>query len=206
MQRKLLIAALSIVAVFGIAGAAFTVVAAGSPSAAGDQAAPGVSQEISTQLRAFRSSSPATIPATIAERFQDGLSTGTEVNVALARKADTDAGAFYIVPGRGTVCQIGGGTMACGDSAALSTEPLGYQLFSHTADIPRNSIVVSGIAADNVTAIYAVQPDGTRIDVHISNNGYATVIPNSTDHIEMDTTDQGVLTTTVPAPLAGPTN
>lgn len=201
MHRKLIAAACAVVGILGATGVALAV--SGGDSADQTPAvAQSVDDRLAEQLSVFRDTPADTIPPKLAAAFTRTIADAARANVALARKVQTDVGPFYLVPGDGEVCQIGGGTMACGDSASLASDPLGYQLYSKTEDIPDGTIIVSGIAADNVRSIRAVQPDGTQVAVRIAENGYATAIPVATTAIELETTDQGVLRTTVPKELS----
>lgn len=202
------------VAAIVVGGAGATAIAAANEdahpaSAAVVSEAPQVVQSVDDQLKGqlhvFREDGSARSavapPAALAKVFNETqLSgpSGSTANVALARRAITEAGEFYIVPGAGTVCQIGGGNMACGPSADLSTDPLGYQVISRTIDTPDGKWIVSGIAADTVKSIVAIDSQGNRTPVEINNNAYASFVSDDTVSFEAETTNLGVITSRFP--------
>lgn len=201
MHRRLTI--LSVVVVL-LCGSLVAAAVARTSSATGGVASASpvrqVDASIISQLSVFDGATTTTedLPDPILSYLETENAEGLTNFPELARKVQTDAGDFYLVPGDGTICRIGGAAMACGDSSYLSREPLGYMLFSKPSNLSEEMVIVSGIAADNVQQLTAVQPDGRRIDIGISGNAYATAVPTATIRIEMQTSDMGLLTTTLP--------
>ena len=110
------------------------------------------------------------------------------VDISLAQRAETETGPVYLIPGRGTICQFGGGMIACGDSSQLK-DPRGYALFRFSQHNPSATVNASGIVPDAVVGVSAVLEDGTKVAVPVRDNAYSSYIPTNSAKLvfEMDT-------------------
>lgn len=178
MKRAAVIAGGALAAI-GLTGVAV----AASGEDAPQSSAQSVDANLREHLSLFRDANgPAVVPSAIREVIDSSIgTTRAGADWRLAQAVNTPAGTVYVIPGDGTICQLGGGGIGCGDASSLGDDPRDFSLtgFS-TATNPEGTATVSGIVADNVRQIDAVQPDGSKIDVPVTDNVYGSFIPDDT--------------------------
>lgn len=167
-------------------------VSASTASAApAKQVASSVGASVRSELRVFRAARASdALPAEIRVLISDQLASRTGANWQLARTVDTPTGPLYLVPGDGTICQIGAAGVACGDASKLGEDPRDYALSGFSLGVnPKGTVTVSGIVADDVRRIEAVQADGSRTAIPIAGNAYSSFVPRGTAKLVYSTSD-----------------
>jgi hypothetical protein len=162
-----------------------------------------VDRRLVTRMGVFRGAHAAGAASVRARSPQSALAPAgplppdSGANIRLAARVETPLGAIYIVPGIGTVCQIGAGIGGCGKIANLGT--IGFSVVGKTGlDAPNVERVV-GIVPDDVVALYAGLVGGQTVRIPISENAFAATVHGFVSTLIYHTT-RGVRTESFPTP------
>jgi hypothetical protein len=103
------------------------------------------------------------IPEERREEYTNGMIGRLGLNAALGRRARTDAGDVWVIPGNGFICLDVGG-MCCNTSEVARTQGL----------VTWTSARVHGLVPDGVEEVVLTATDGTTKTVRVNDNVYGT--------------------------------
>ncbi len=109
------------------------------------------------------------IPEERREEDTNGMVGRLGLNAALARRARTDAGDVWVIPGNGFICLDVGG-MCCNTSEVARAQGM----VTWTSARSDDSTIVHGVVPDGVEEVVLTATDGTTKTVAVKDNVYGT--------------------------------
>lgn len=154
-------------------------------------------------FRTSRRGQAEKLPAQFAVQFKQ-MDRGERggLDLSLARDVHTPEGPVWIVPGSQWICHFGAGSGGCFPIAKLATLPNEFLTWSYTTS-RGPTIMVTGIAPDDVLRIDAVLQTGKAIPVPIQSNVVGSHLPTTVIKLRFQTSDLGTLTIPVNTKLPG---
>lgn len=103
------------------------------------------------------------------DEYANGMIGRLGLNAALARRARTDAGDIWVIPGKGFICLDVGG-MCCNTSEVARAQGM----VTWTSARSDDSTIVHGLVPDGVKEVVLTATDGTTKTVPVKDNVYGT--------------------------------
>ena len=109
------------------------------------------------------------VPVERLDAYATGMVDRLGLNTALSRRASTEVGDVWVVPGNGFIClDVGGGCCSRSDAAR------DRGMVTWTAGRSRDGSIVHGLVPDSVEEVVLTATDGTTKTVAVSDNVYGT--------------------------------
>jgi hypothetical protein len=109
------------------------------------------------------------VPEERSEAYKNGMIGRLGLNAALARRARTEFGDVWVVPGNGFICLDVGGR-GCSSSKAARDKGM----VTWTSGRSKESSIVHGLVPDGVEEVVLTATDGTTKTVAVKDNVYGT--------------------------------